>query len=164
MPTAAIIAAMPAEGRLLGGEGRDGGVDGNSSICFYWEVNLFFFLGFVSAFFGSRGVGGAVFGGGGVERMVEGDGESCGSRAGEVAVVLSPTRPRQKLEVYNEVLRRLRESGSPEAAADGFDDELWRHFARLPIRFLLLPRFRFAVYFFWGFFLFWIVVAGMRWI
>lgn len=69
----------------MGGEGGDGGVDGDSSICFYWEVNLFFFLGFVSAFFGSRGVGGAVFGGGGVGRMVEGDVESCGSRAGEAA-------------------------------------------------------------------------------
>lgn len=72
----------------MGGEGGDGGVDGDSSICFYWEVNLFFFLGFVSAFFGSRGVGGALFGGGGVGRMVEGDGESCGSRAGEDAAAV----------------------------------------------------------------------------
>jgi hypothetical protein len=41
---------------------------------------------------------------------------------------------RHKLEVYTEVLRRLHESGLPEARAPGFDDELWNHFNRLPAR------------------------------
>ncbi|XP_039792398.1 serine/threonine-protein kinase STY46-like isoform X2 [Panicum virgatum] len=44
---------------------------------------------------------------------------------------------RHKLEVYTEVLRRLHESGLPEARAPGFDDELWNHFNRLPARYAM---------------------------
>ncbi|XP_021849666.1 serine/threonine-protein kinase STY46 [Spinacia oleracea] len=44
---------------------------------------------------------------------------------------------RQKLEVYNEVLRRLKESNNPESSPPGFDDELWAHFHRLPARYAL---------------------------
>lgn len=61
------------------------------------------------------------------------DNESCSSRA----VDSSPTHPRQqrhKLEVYNEVLHRLRDSFNEEAKIPGFDDELWAHFNRLPAR------------------------------
>ncbi|GJN34510.1 hypothetical protein PR202_gb23175 [Eleusine coracana subsp. coracana] len=42
-----------------------------------------------------------------------------------------------KLEVYTEVLRRLHDSGMPEARAPGFDDELWSHFNRLPARYAM---------------------------
>ncbi|KAL6655135.1 hypothetical protein ACP70R_005961 [Stipagrostis hirtigluma subsp. patula] len=42
-----------------------------------------------------------------------------------------------KLEVYNEVLRRLHDGGPPEARAPGFDDELWSHFNRLPARYAM---------------------------
>ncbi|RYR36946.1 hypothetical protein Ahy_A09g041888 isoform A [Arachis hypogaea] len=45
---------------------------------------------------------------------------------------------RQRLEVYNEVLRRLKDSGVSEAMQPGFDDQLWNHFNRLPARFSIL--------------------------
>ncbi|GAB4838585.1 Serine/threonine-protein kinase sty46 [Ancistrocladus abbreviatus] len=64
------------------------------------------------------------------------DNESCNSRS----VESSPPHPRQqrhKLEVYNEILRRLKESNIPEANQPGFDDELWAHFSRLPARYAL---------------------------
>ncbi|XP_010266926.1 PREDICTED: serine/threonine-protein kinase STY46 isoform X2 [Nelumbo nucifera] len=64
------------------------------------------------------------------------DTESWSSRA----VDSSPTHPRQqrqKLEVYNEVLRRLRESNNEEANAPNFEDELWNHFNRLPARYAM---------------------------
>ncbi|KAL8267931.1 hypothetical protein R6Q59_001729 [Mikania micrantha] len=43
----------------------------------------------------------------------------------------------QKLKVYNETLRRLKESGNDEAKQPGFDDELLAHFDRLPVRYAL---------------------------
>ncbi|XP_021998279.1 serine/threonine-protein kinase STY46 isoform X1 [Helianthus annuus] len=43
----------------------------------------------------------------------------------------------QKLEVYNEILRRLKESDHDEAKQPGFDDELLAHFNRLPNRYAL---------------------------
>ncbi|XP_058090771.1 serine/threonine-protein kinase STY46-like isoform X2 [Magnolia sinica] len=67
------------------------------------------------------------------------DTESCSSRS----VDSSPTHPRQqqqlrqKLDVYNEVLRRLKDSEIEEAHLPGFDDELWAHFNRLPPRYAL---------------------------
>lgn len=42
----------------------------------------------------------------------------------------------QKLEVYNEILLRLKESSSDEAKEPGFDDELFAHFNRLPTRYM----------------------------
>ncbi|CAI0407912.1 unnamed protein product [Linum tenue] len=67
--------------------------------------------------------------------------ESCGSRAVEGGRSPSPPpqgrQQRQKLEVYNEVLRRLKESDNEEADRAGFDDELWSHFSRLPVRYAL---------------------------
>lgn len=39
----------------------------------------------------------------------------------------------RKHEVYNEVLRRLKESPNVEEVEQpGFDDQLWAHFNRLP--------------------------------
>ncbi|KAI3515229.1 hypothetical protein L1887_14018 [Cichorium endivia] len=43
----------------------------------------------------------------------------------------------QKLEVYNEILLRLKESNNGEAKEPGFDDELLAHFNRLPNRYAL---------------------------
>ncbi|XP_078448218.1 serine/threonine-protein kinase STY46-like isoform X3 [Wolffia australiana] len=61
------------------------------------------------------------------------DNESSSSRP-----VDSPSNPRQqrhKLDVYNEVLRRLKDS--EEALSPGFEEELWAHFNRLPARYAL---------------------------
>ncbi|KAK4258458.1 hypothetical protein QN277_004905 [Acacia crassicarpa] len=44
---------------------------------------------------------------------------------------------RQKLQVYNEVLRRLKESNNEEAMQPGFQHQLWAHFNRLPTRYAL---------------------------
>ncbi|XAR72670.1 Dual-specificity kinase [Bertholletia excelsa] len=68
--------------------------------------------------------------------MVMEDNESCGSRAGESSLANS-VQQRRKLEVYNDVLRRLKELDNPEAGEPGFEDELWAHFNRLPARYAL---------------------------
>ncbi|KAL9393858.1 hypothetical protein Peur_013143 [Populus x canadensis] len=72
------------------------------------------------------------------------DVESCGSRAVESysATANPPGRhhhhhQRQKLEVYNEVLKRIQDSNFEEANAPGFDDHLWLHFNRLPARYVM---------------------------
>lgn len=49
----------------------------------------------------------------------------------------NPRHHRQKLEVYNEVLRRIQDSDCEEAHVPGFDDQLWLHFNRLPARYAL---------------------------
>ncbi|KAK2665653.1 hypothetical protein Ddye_004227 [Dipteronia dyeriana] len=72
-----------------------------------------------------------------------GGGESCGSRASETSSTSSPAaatsrQQRQKVEVYNEVLRRLKESvDNEDTIQPDFDDELWAHFNRLPTRYAL---------------------------
>nr|XP_018678719.1 PREDICTED: serine/threonine-protein kinase STY46-like isoform X4 [Musa acuminata subsp. malaccensis] len=65
--------------------------------------------------------------------------ESCSSWA---AVDSSQAHTRQqqqrhKLDVYNEVLCRLREDGRPEVQSPTFEDGLWNHFNRLPARYAL---------------------------
>ncbi|KAH0727623.1 hypothetical protein KY290_003323 [Solanum tuberosum] len=66
------------------------------------------------------------------------DNESCGSRVVDSATTCSGRFQRKKLEVYNEVLRRLKEeSDNNEALQSAFDDELWAHFNRLPTRYAL---------------------------
>ncbi|KAK8505843.1 hypothetical protein V6N12_042868 [Hibiscus sabdariffa] len=68
--------------------------------------------------------------------VMEVNNESCGCKAKEASPFQSRRhQQRQKLEVYNEVLRRLRESGKDEANRPGFEDELWTHFKRLPTRY-----------------------------
>ncbi|XP_011003100.1 PREDICTED: dual specificity protein kinase shkB-like isoform X1 [Populus euphratica] len=62
-----------------------------------------------------------------------GDTESCSSRA----VDFVPRNQRQKLDVFNEVLCRLKESNNEEASLLGFEDELWDHFCRLPPRYAM---------------------------
>ncbi|GFY89834.1 ACT-like protein tyrosine kinase family protein [Actinidia rufa] len=68
--------------------------------------------------------------------MVTENNESCGSLEVESSPANS-RRLRRKLEVYNEVLRRLKESNNQEAKEPGFDDQLWAHFDRLPTRYSL---------------------------
>lgn len=68
---------------------------------------------------------------------IEDDVESCGSRVAESLSQSNPRHHRQKLEVYNEVLRRIQESNYEEANLPGFDDQLWLHFNRLPARYAL---------------------------
>jgi len=73
-----------------------------------------------------------------------GSNESCGSRVNENTTspgsVLQgrqhPQRMQQKLEVYNEILSRLKETNHEEANLPGFDDQLWTHFNRLPARYV----------------------------
>lgn len=67
--------------------------------------------------------------------VIENDIESCGSRA--VQSHANPRHHRQKLEVYNEVLRRIQDSDCEDALVPGFDDQLWLHFNRLPARYAL---------------------------
>ncbi|KAL9275839.1 Serine/threonine-protein kinase STY46-like protein [Drosera capensis] len=61
-----------------------------------------------------------------------GDSTAAGAAAGT-----NPRQQHKKLEVYNEILRRLKESDNPEVLLPGFDDELWAHFTRLPVRYAL---------------------------
>ncbi|KAK8360429.1 hypothetical protein V6Z12_A04G163600 [Gossypium hirsutum] len=68
--------------------------------------------------------------------VMEVDNESSGSKANDTSSLQS-RQQRQKLDVYNEVLRRLRESDNDEANRPGFEDELWTHFKRLPTRYAL---------------------------
>ncbi|XP_022762263.1 serine/threonine-protein kinase STY46-like [Durio zibethinus] len=67
--------------------------------------------------------------------VMEGN-ESFGSKANDKSS-LQTRQQRQKLDVYNEVLRRLRDSDKEEANRPGFEDELWTHFNRLPTRYAL---------------------------
>lgn len=63
-----------------------------------------------------------------------GDTESCSSRVFSSGWNQN-RKQRQKIEVYNEVLSRLRELNFPDAVVPGFEDELWAHFYCLPTRY-----------------------------
>ncbi|KAJ7978664.1 putative Protein kinase [Quillaja saponaria] len=65
------------------------------------------------------------------------DNESCGSRVQDTSSPPQSRQQRQKLEVYNEVLRRLKDFNNQQAFQPGFEDELWSHFNRLPTRYAL---------------------------
>ncbi|KAK4490245.1 hypothetical protein RD792_000905 [Penstemon davidsonii] len=65
-----------------------------------------------------------------------GDSESCSSKQSEFSPVQS-RKQRQKAEVFNEVLSRLKELDVEEVYESGFEDELWAHFSMLPIRYAL---------------------------
>ncbi|KAG6778019.1 hypothetical protein POTOM_017863 [Populus tomentosa] len=62
----------------------------------------------------------------------------CENRRGELdGCWQQQQRMQQKHEVYNEILRRLKESNHEEANLPGFDDQLWTHFNSLPTRYAL---------------------------
>ncbi|XP_073011432.1 serine/threonine-protein kinase STY46-like [Typha latifolia] len=66
--------------------------------------------------------------------------ESCSSKGTDVSYGSSRKQQQhqhRKLEVYNEVLRRLKEAELPETLNPRFDDELWAHFNRLPARYAM---------------------------
>ncbi|CAL9104294.1 unnamed protein product [Musa textilis] len=64
--------------------------------------------------------------------------ESCGSRAAsDSSHTHNRQQQRHKMDVYNEVLRRLRDAGRPEVQSPSFEDGLWNHFNRLPARYAL---------------------------
>ncbi|CAI8601746.1 unnamed protein product [Vicia faba] len=69
--------------------------------------------------------------------------ESCGSGVHHRTTSSTSSAPsqsrqhRQKVEVYDEILRRLNDSGNEEALQPGFNDQLWAHFNRLPTRYAL---------------------------
>ncbi|KAL3514960.1 hypothetical protein ACH5RR_021862 [Cinchona calisaya] len=75
--------------------------------------------------------------------MVMDDNESCSSSgvvessSNSNSIRQQQQQKRKKVEVYNEVLRRLKESRHPDAQTPGFDDQLWSHFNRLPTRYAL---------------------------
>ncbi|XP_076894951.1 serine/threonine-protein kinase STY46-like [Bidens hawaiensis] len=74
--------------------------------------------------------------------MVSDGNESCSSRSMDSSPSRSVATTGQrhqmkKLEVYNEVLNRLKEANNEEANEPGFEDELLAHFNRLPARYAL---------------------------
>lgn len=67
------------------------------------------------------------------------DNESCASRLLlDASQATMDRRERIKMEVFDEVLRRLRQSDIQDAHLPGFEDDLWTHFNRLPARYLFL--------------------------
>ncbi|XP_047311555.1 serine/threonine-protein kinase STY46-like [Impatiens glandulifera] len=69
--------------------------------------------------------------------MEDNNNESCGSRVVESSSPVNARQHQRKLDAYNEVLRRLKDSDFQEAQQPGFEDELWIHFNRLPARYAL---------------------------
>ncbi|KAF8022645.1 hypothetical protein BT93_F0227 [Corymbia citriodora subsp. variegata] len=70
--------------------------------------------------------------------MEEVGAESCGSRIVDSRVPSGGSRrQRRKVDVYNDVLHRLKEVDHEEASRPGFEDDLWAHFYRLPKRYAL---------------------------
>ncbi|KAF3448528.1 hypothetical protein FNV43_RR09241 [Rhamnella rubrinervis] len=65
---------------------------------------------------------------------IEEDVESCCSRAVSSSQAHS-RHQRQKLKVYNKVLKRICESNFDESMLPGFDDKLWLHFNCLTARY-----------------------------
>ncbi|XP_047976156.1 serine/threonine-protein kinase STY46-like isoform X2 [Salvia hispanica] len=64
------------------------------------------------------------------------DSQSCSSRQSEWSPLQTRKR-RQKVEVFHEVLHRLRELDIEEASEPGFEDQLWEHFNMFPLRYAL---------------------------
>lgn len=66
-----------------------------------------------------------------------GDTESCSSRAVDLSSLSAENRKhKQKVNIYNEVLRRLMALNVADSRIPGFEDDLWAHFHRLPTRYL----------------------------
>ncbi|KAF3446845.1 hypothetical protein FNV43_RR12025 [Rhamnella rubrinervis] len=69
--------------------------------------------------------------------MIMGDTESCSSRAVDLSPTTQSRKHKQKVDIYNDVLSRLRDLNVAESWLPGFEDELWAHFCRLPTRYAL---------------------------
>ncbi|KAM3362954.1 serine/threonine-protein kinase STY17 [Capsicum galapagoense] len=67
--------------------------------------------------------------------MAMDDNESCGSRAMEPVSPKQNRLQRQKVEVFNQVLSRLQDLNLEDVKLPGFEDHLWLHFNRLPVRY-----------------------------
>lgn len=67
--------------------------------------------------------------------MAMDDNESCGSRAMEPSSPKQNRLQRQKVEVFNQVLSRLQDLNLEEVKLPGFEDQLWLHMNRLPVRY-----------------------------
>ncbi|CAN6985873.1 unnamed protein product [Brassica oleracea var. botrytis] len=69
------------------------------------------------------------------------DNESCGSRGISDILPTSQAaidrRERMKMEVFDEVMSRLRQADTIDTDLPGFVDDLWAHFNRLPARYAL---------------------------
>ncbi|GLT35014.1 hypothetical protein SLA2020_094990 [Shorea laevis] len=66
------------------------------------------------------------------------DTASCGSRTPVSGQVETPKQRQKRFERFNEVLQRLRELKKvSEATISDFEDELWAHFERLPLRYAI---------------------------
>ncbi|CDY52799.1 BnaCnng23380D [Brassica napus] len=64
--------------------------------------------------------------------------ESCGSRVlPMMSEAAMERRERMKVEVFEEVILRLRQSDNIDTDLPGFVDDLWAHFNRLPARYAL---------------------------
>ncbi|KAK6773041.1 hypothetical protein RDI58_028279 [Solanum bulbocastanum] len=63
------------------------------------------------------------------------DSVSCSSKGLLESSQNRTRKRREKVEVFQEVIRRLRESNDEEANQPGFEDELWAHFTKLPLRY-----------------------------
>ncbi|GKU90178.1 hypothetical protein SLEP1_g4210 [Rubroshorea leprosula] len=63
---------------------------------------------------------------------------TCGSRTPVLGQVETPKQRLKRFERFNEVLQRLRELKKvSEATISDFEDELWAHFERLPLRYAI---------------------------
>ncbi|XP_021731067.1 serine/threonine-protein kinase STY8-like [Chenopodium quinoa] len=66
---------------------------------------------------------------------IDDDTESCSNRPLHFSPKTRRNHQYLKLEVFNDVLRRLQDSDCCDAKLPGFDDQLWAHFNRLPARY-----------------------------
>ncbi|KAH9619600.1 hypothetical protein KSS87_012003 [Heliosperma pusillum] len=69
--------------------------------------------------------------------VVQNSEESCNKSKVTPLMAQISKKQRQKMEVYNQVLLKLNQLNNPEAIIPGFDDQLWAHFHRLPVRYAL---------------------------
>lgn len=67
------------------------------------------------------------------------DTESCSSTGTESNSTQNRKSRLKKTEIYQEVLQRMKDFKREELSEPGFEDELWNHFNRLPMRYTLLP-------------------------
>jgi hypothetical protein len=72
-------------------------------------------------------------------KLASGSDDDNGSGNGKGSVGTNGQTKREngkqhRLEVYEEVLKRLKEADRPESKKPGFDVDLWKHFHSLPAR------------------------------